>query len=160
MTGGAAALAGRIREELQEVARTVERARLLTDKATTSGDDDYWDGVALNLHSFYTGVERILEEIAREVEGSVPAGPEWHRDLLVQMTAEMPGVRPAVLSREARLSLDEYRGFRHVVRNLYAFNFRPGRLRELVDGLTACLAVLRSDLEAFLAYLTTLPPNG
>lgn len=151
-------LAGRIREELDEVARTAERARLLAEKASASGDDGYLDGVALNLHSFYTGVEHILEEIAREIDRSVPAGPDWNRDLLLQMTAEMKAVRPAVLSRDARLLLDEYRGFRHIVRNVYAFHLRPNRLRQLVDGLEACVAALTENLDAFLAFLTRNPP--
>ncbi len=56
------------------------------------------DGVALNLHGFYAGVERIFEEIAREIDGSLPAGPEWHRDLLLQMSAEVAGTRPPVIA--------------------------------------------------------------
>ncbi len=153
MTGGTAALAGRIREELEEVGRTADRARRLADKAVASGDDGFWDGVALNLHAFYTGIERIIEAIAREVDGCLPTGPGWHRDLLVQMTAELPNVRPAVLSHETKNYLYEYRGFRHVVRNLYAFNLRPARLRQMVEDLPACCAALRRDLDAFLAFL-------
>lgn len=153
MTDRGIALAGRIREEVDEVARTVERVCLLAEKAMATGDDGYWDGVALNLHTFYTVVERILEDIAREVDGAVPGGPEWHRDLLLQMSAEIPEIRPAVLARETRNRLDDYRGFRHIVRNVYPFLLRPGRLRELVDGLPACLAAVRWDLERFLAFL-------
>lgn len=153
MSGHWTALVGRMREEMAEVSRTVDRARLLAGKARVSGDDGYWDGVALNLHSFYTAIEHVFEEIAREVDGTLPEGPEWHRDLLLQMSAEMPEVRPAVISRETRLLLDEYRGFRHVVRNVYAFVLRPERLSELVDGLAACSAAVEGDLEAFLAFL-------
>ncbi|MFN2131705.1 MAG: hypothetical protein ACK2VD_14340 [Anaerolineae bacterium] len=43
--------------------------------------------------------------------------------LLEQMAAEVPSVRPALISGETRQLLDEYRGFRHVVRNVYAFRF-------------------------------------
>ncbi|HFD40626.1 MAG TPA: hypothetical protein ENJ31_12355 [Anaerolineae bacterium] len=62
-----AALAGRIRQSLPDLARLVGRAELLMDKARRSGDSDYLDGVALNLHGFYAGVERIFEDIARNV---------------------------------------------------------------------------------------------
>ncbi len=153
MTGGASALVGRIREELKEISRTAERARFLTEKALASNDDGFWDGVALNLHSFYTGVERILEEIAREVDGALPTGPEWHRDLLLQMSAEIPGKRPAALSRETRLLLDEYQGFRHIVRNLYTFNLRPERLRNLIQHLPESMDLFHKDMEGFLAFL-------
>jgi hypothetical protein len=46
-----ATLAIRIRAELEEVGQLVERTQRLLAKA--QNDDDYYDGVALNLHSFY-----------------------------------------------------------------------------------------------------------
>lgn len=73
------ALASRVREELAQISRVAQRTQELARKARTTADDGYWDGVALNLHGFYTGVEGILEAIAREVDGAVPAGPYWHR---------------------------------------------------------------------------------
>ncbi len=72
MTDRRVALAGRIREETDEIVRSVERARLPAEKAAATGDDGYRDGVALNLHAFYTAVERTLEDIAREVDGAIP----------------------------------------------------------------------------------------
>lgn len=93
------ALAGRVRESLTELRGVVDRAIQLSEKALRTGDDGYWDGVALNLHSFYTSVERIFVDIARTIEGSVPSGSEWHADLLVQMYSEVSGVRPPVVVR-------------------------------------------------------------
>jgi len=54
----------------------------LCQKALQTGDDSYWYGVTLNLHSFYTGLERISKAIAREVDGRLPRSPDRHRDLL------------------------------------------------------------------------------
>lgn len=149
-------LIGRIWEEFQEVSRAAERAAELSQKALQTGDDGYWDGAALNLHSFYTGLERVFEAIAREVDGRLPRGPDWHRDLLVQMSAEIPGIRPPVLSRETRACLDEYRGFRHIVRHLYTFNLNPERVRTLADGVKDCLGLVRRDLERFTAFLRSV----
>ena len=64
-------MAGRIRAALEEVKTTVNRTMMLAEKARRSGDDDYWDGVALNLHGFYSGVEQIFEDIARTIDGLV-----------------------------------------------------------------------------------------
>ncbi|WP_448592822.1 ribonuclease toxin HepT-like protein [Thermoflexus hugenholtzii] len=147
------ALIGWMREELREIARSAQRARELCEKALRTGDDGYWDGVALNLHRFYTGAERIFEEIAREIDGHRPGGPDWHRDLLVQMSAEIPGIRPPVLFRETRECLDEYRGFRHLVRHIYAFRLKPERLQELAESVEPCLKRLRQDLERFADFL-------
>ena len=55
-------------------------------------------GVALNLHGFYAGIEQIFEDIARSMEGSVPAGSAWHQALLLQLSSEVASVRPAVLA--------------------------------------------------------------
>lgn len=147
------ALAGRIRISLEDVKITLNRAIMLADKGHRSGDDDYWDGVALNLHGFYNGVEQIFEDIARTVDGGLPSGAEWHISLLRQMTVELEGLRPAVIDAKTRSSLDEYRGFRHIVRNVYAFNLRPARLDELVKDAPDCLANLTTDLLAFADFL-------
>jgi hypothetical protein len=160
VSGEYPALAGRIREALAELERVIGRAEELANKAGRTGDDGYWDGVALNLHGFYAGIERIFEDIGRTMEGSVPDSADWHRDLLLQMSAEMSGVRPAVIGRDTRHSLDEYRAFRHVVRNVYAFNLRPSRLQELVSGLRPCFDSTAGDLLGFAAFLERLSRSG
>ena len=153
MNAGYAALAGRIRQSMLDLERVVARAASLMGKAETSGDDDYLDGVALNLHGFYASVERVFEDIARTIEKTVPDGPEWHQDSLLQMSAEIAGVRPAVVSLEARRCLEEYRGFRHVVRNVYTFNLQPVRLRELTGSLQDCYQAVTRDLEDLSIFL-------
>ncbi|MDA0267751.1 MAG: hypothetical protein O2890_13685 [Cyanobacteria bacterium] len=158
MSPDVAVLTTRIQAELAELALVVERAQRLLAKAIEQNDDDYFDGIALNLHSFYTGAERILEDIARSIDGAVPTGREWHRDLLLQLSAEMGSIRPAVLSRDTRNRLDEYRGLRHVVRNLYAFNLRASRLQELVTDLPKCYEALGQDLTQFCEFLAALDP--
>jgi hypothetical protein len=150
------ALAGRIKEYLIDLERVVNRVVMLCEKATKSGDDGYWDAVALNLHGFYGGVERIFEDIARTVDQSLPSGPEWHQGLLIQMSSETSERRPAVITRELRRVLDEYRGFRHVVRNVYAFNFRPDRLNELANDLWNCFNALKKELTIFIEFLEAL----
>ncbi len=150
------ALAVRIKGYLADLEKVTNRAILLSTKAINSGDDGYWDGVALNLHGFYSGVERIFEDIARTVDGNIPSGPDWHMGILVQMSTEVADLRPPVISENLRYMLDEYRGFRHVVRNIYAFNFRPSRLKELVDTLPVCVNSLKQDLLAFTVFLELL----
>jgi len=69
------------------------------------------ESVALNLHGFYSGVERLFELIARRVDQNLPSGDMWHRDLLHQMTQDIRELRPAVISSERVSSLDELRRF-------------------------------------------------
>ena len=151
-----AALAGRISQALLDLEEIVDRAELLSDKARRTGDDDYLDGVALNLHGFYTCAEQIFEDVARSMEKSIPSGSAWHRDLLLQMSAEVRTIRPRVISRETRRCLDEYRGFRHVVRNVYTFNLLSSRLQELAEQLRKCCLSVKSDLDEFSRFLEQL----
>jgi len=56
-------LTARIREELVELAQIVDRVQEGWQRAQQSGDDLYIDSVALNLHGFYGGLERLFELI-------------------------------------------------------------------------------------------------
>ena len=123
------ALAARILKELQELEQVVNRCLDIWQQAETSGDDRYIDGVALNLHSFYTGLERIFELVAAEVDRSLTSGAQWHQALLRQVATPIPDLRPAVITDAVRDRLDRYRGFRHVVRNIYAFELDKCLLR-------------------------------
>ena len=133
---------------------------LLAAKARTSGDNGYLDGVALNLHGYYTAVEQVFEAIARDIDGEVPVGTSWHRDLLLQMSAELVGVRPRVITTETRACLEEYRGFRHVVRNVYTFSLNPERLESLVQALRGCYELASRDMDAFVGFLSALGDPG
>ncbi|WP_324715571.1 hypothetical protein U7230_09315 [Carboxydochorda subterranea] len=156
MIGRYAVLAERIRQELEELAPLVGRARRYVAVAVSSSDPEpYLDGAALNLHGFYSGLERVFEAIAREVDGSVPAGPHWHRELLRQMQLAVRGVRPAVLTGETAAALEEYLGFRHVVRALYTTRLRPDRIRELADAAQGAFERASGELLAFAAFLET-----
>jgi hypothetical protein len=65
----------------------------------------------------------------------MPSGRNWHRDLLNQMGSALSELRPRVLSAATIQALDEYRRFRHVVRNVYAFEFDATRVEPLIDNL-------------------------
>ena len=147
------ALIGRINRVSQDLEKVVSRAKSLMDKAQRTGDDGYLDGVALNLHGFYAGVERIFEDVARTLERDVPRGPGWHHDLLLQMAAEIDAIRPPVIKAETRNCLDEYRGFRHVVRNVYTFNLQLPRLQELTKKLSDCFGLVKRDLDDFMGFI-------
>ena len=58
-------LAGRIRRELEELDRLVERAEraLMAAQQRPEDQDFFIDSVALKLHDFYSGLERIFQRI-------------------------------------------------------------------------------------------------
>ena len=91
-------VAARIRRELPELDRVAHRASRAWASASRDSEDLYVDAAALNIHGFYAGLERIFVLIAERIDGSLPSGPNWRQDLLRQLTAEMPGIRPAALT--------------------------------------------------------------
>jgi hypothetical protein len=84
--------------------------------------------VAANLHGWYTGLETLLERVARR-RGSGRAGA-WHVELLSQAAVAVPGVRPAILPPAVVGDLHELRRFRHFFRNAYGLDLNPARVRE------------------------------
>ncbi len=156
MNGHYVSLANRINQNLIDLDRIVKRTELLLNKAKQKNDNDYLDGVTLNLHSFYSGVESIFEDVARTMEKSIPSGRNWHQSLLLQMSGDINSIRPAVITIKTRHCLDEYRSFRHVVRNVYTFNLRPTRLEELVIDLPKCYQLLYNDLQKSSQFLERL----
>ena len=168
------ALRERIHTELESLDQTQQAVAHHWSRALTviADQDAYINSVALNLHSFYSGLEHLFELIAIELDGGTLGGADWHIELLRQMTLDLPPVRPPVLSKESAAKLDEYRKFcigqqhngicrcgsqphgpdrtcgcephlrftisltnteyrkfRHRVRNIYATNLDPQRMR-------------------------------
>lgn len=62
---------------------------------------------------------------------------------------ELPGVRPPVLSGALVDQLDRYRGFRHVVRDVYTYRLDARQIAPLVEDLETVEVQLRSELSAF-----------
>ena len=156
-----AVLAVRIRQELVDVERIVDRAERAIAAARRRPEDQdlYLDSAALNLHDLYAGLERVFRQIAATVDGSVPSGKEWHRELLRQMTLTLADIRPQVLSAESANTIDEYLSFRHVVRNVYAFEFDLERIARLVQNARPCFESVRVELLAFASFLDQLVQN-
>ncbi len=155
MIPGYQVLATRIRAELTNLDRSVRRAERAWQAAQHAGIDQdmFVDSAALSLHGFYAGLERLLEAIALQLDGSLPKGETWHRDLLEQMSLNLPGLRPPVIGPAVVQTLDEYRRFRHVVRNVYAESLDPLRVGELAEKLKPVWTQVQQELITFVDFL-------
>ena len=58
-----------------------------------------------------------------------------------------------MLTTETTYALDEYLRFRHVVRNVYAFQLKAEKIMPLVAQLHRTYERLRVDLEKFVRFL-------
>lgn len=151
-------LVERIRGEVLDLEQVADRALQGWSMVQRAPAEQYAyvDSVALNLHSFYSGLERLFELIARHVDGRLPEGETWHRDLLGQMTQDLPDRRPAVISQESAARIDAFRRFRHVVRSAYTIDLIPEKMEGLMDALPGLWSKLQAELLAFADYLEAL----
>ena len=158
------ALVSRLEQELAEIQEVVSQTSKFIEKIHQTDDQDYFEAIvsalALNLHSFYTGAERAFVEIARKIDVSLPEGPQWHQQLLVQMVSEIPGVRLPVISAQTQHEMDEFRRFRHVVRSNYAYKLDSDQVLKLAAKLPQCSQLLNRDCQGFARALGHFSPQA
>jgi hypothetical protein len=152
-----AVLQGRIQQQLQDLALeydyTIEQAKL----ARSSGIDAYWIAAGFGLQGFYTGLEKIFEQIARVVDQSVVMPSDrWHQELLEQMKIDVPNTRPAVVDTALYQQLKTYLGFRHVIRNNYTHRLDPQLIQANVNSLEDCYQRVLASMSDFCIFLAAI----
>ena len=108
------------------------------------------------LHDFYTGIEKIFESIAKEVDHRLPMGEEWHSELLHQMTLDIPGLRPRVITAITEKNLREYLGFRRLFRKRYGFELDWQKLKKLLLAMPKVRSGLENEVNIFFEALNPL----
>lgn len=137
----------RLEKEIQQVQAEIQR-----DPAHAAL---FYENLALKLHNFYTGCERIFQLVASELNGALPSGYDWHKRLLERMSVEREG-RPAVLRNETTHRLEGYLAFRHVVRNIYGFELDMQRVAQLVADYPIVWRQFEMDVRRFVDRLRAL----
>jgi hypothetical protein len=77
----------------------------------------------------------------------------WHLLVWEQMTKEVLGIRPAVISTETGTRLDEDRRFRYVVGQVYTHSCDPAKLGKPVNSAPELSARTKAELLASAAFL-------
>ena len=108
------------------------------------------------LHDFYTGIENIFERIAKEIDNRIPVGEEWHSELLRQMTLDIPGLRPQVITANTEKKLREYLGFHHLFRKRYGFELDWRKLKKLLLGIPLIRSNLENEIDKFFKTIESL----
>lgn len=139
---------------LDEIAAQVIDARIdETDARPRARSAAY---LALGLHRYYTAIETIFERIARQLDGRMPGGSEWHKTLLGQIAMPIDELRPALIDPDTRLELGHLLAFRHFIRHAYAVELDAGRLELHRTRVERVHPVLRASLHGFKAHLAAM----
>lgn len=139
-----------------EISNELENLSILEEQSASApqGEDTFsLRARGSILHDFYSGIERVFVRIAEELNGGVPQGEQWHRQLVQDMCLEVPSVRPAVIDEEMVRSLGDFLRFRHVFRNVYGFALEEQRMRPLEEQLPVVLAAFRQQVGEFLTWI-------
>ena len=144
-----------INAELSNILTLRNEYREFTNKYKTV--DKYMLRVkASYLADFYMGIERIFQIISTEIDGGLPQGEEWHKRLLLNMTIEIEGVRPPVISTNLYNSLRPFLGFRHVVRQAYGFQLDEAKLEELASSFENTVRHFSDEVAKFCDTLRNM----
>jgi len=109
--------------------------------------------IAIDLHSYYTKLESLLERILVSFEGQSPRGEAGHAGLLRVAALAIPGVRPAIFGESVREALDELRKFRHFFRHAYALDLRADKLERVLAVFVPGHPLIDLDLQALVAFI-------
>ncbi|HLV09980.1 MAG TPA: hypothetical protein VKY40_07220 [Halanaerobiales bacterium] len=112
--------------------------------------------MALSLQHFYTAVETSFKRVAKEIDGHLPEGEQWHFELLEQMSVQIKDIRPAFLCREDKKKLDKLRRFRHVVRHGYEYELDWVQIKPLVELVDTVIPLIKKQFAKFIAFLMEL----
>lgn len=148
-----------IKVEIGQIDQLFEAyANLLERVQKTPPDLVEVTALASVLHSFYNGLENIFLSIAKGIDAEVPAGSQWHRDLLTRMT-EPTASRGPVLTDEMAQRLADYLGFRHFYRHSYSFLLDWDEMEKLAMPLAEVWAQTKDELQLFLNRLSLEKTN-
>jgi len=140
---------------VREASALCERAEARTE---SSGWSDEMNLLALGsaLHNLYNAFEGYFLRVTKFFENNLDK-QSWHRDLLDRMALELPGVRPALITKREMIErLDELRRFRHVFRNLYKTRLHPSKVRIVLDEARGLASDFTETHEGFIAWLEKL----
>lgn len=113
--------------------------------------EDVFSALALSLHTFYTGCERILVRLVNNLDGGVPKSPDWHQGLLRQTTLTIPGIRGPIISNLGIYEfLSELRGLRHVIRNIYLKQLRRENLLSFGQEAIRLYPQIKQEIVQFM----------
>lgn len=141
--------------DLESLAQIISQISEALARLEGGPDPDRTMALAAYLHHWYTGTEAIHQRIAQTLEGGTASGRQWHRQLLEDMSLNIPEVRPQVISRETARHLGDYLGFRHVFRHAYGTELDMSRLKQLAERLPQLWEQYGAEVRAFLGYLST-----
>lgn len=112
--------------------------------------------IALCMHHIYTAMEQIFLRISKTIDLFTYQGEHWHKELLRNMTLEVPDTRPAIISKQLYPKIDNLRAFRHIVRHAYDYELDWSRLGPICLTIDGIIQKFDSEMLGFLTFISEI----
>jgi len=113
------------------------------------------ESLAYQLHNLYCAFEDLFRAVAVAFENNIDHKTRYHTELLKRMTYTIAGVRPALLSQDSFMLLDNLRAFRHFFRHAYSYDLDERKVRIVLEDAIKLRTLYARDVQAFLQSLGT-----
>ncbi len=143
----------RLAKELEAEIEGMEKL-IAEFESLPGGEESYLIRARASIfHDFYSAAERVFQKIAEELNGGVPKSEQWHKELLFDMTLDLEGVRPPVVRKSLEERLLPFLRFRHIFRNMYGYELRADRIRELGTSFVPAAEETKDAVAEFCRWM-------
>lgn len=153
MTDKSSVIFATLRQKLGKADADIDllRERL---KAPEQRDRSAAYAISFALLRVYNAFEDVMKTVAKEIDGKVPTdGAGWHQQLIDQMSADVPDIRPPLLFGDTLKHVSNLKDFRHKANHDYGMAMDFGRLKENAIGALAARDGIAAALDAVHAFL-------
>lgn len=143
------ALLGELELDMERLQILEEKRRLVKAKIARIEPDEF-DHIALacTISNLYGIMEDYFTRVAKRFENRIES-QTWHRDLPRRMATRIPEIRPAVLTHDQTVAIDQLRTFRHLFRHVYQQDLDIERLQFADERVPAAIAAFHEAHASF-----------
>lgn len=140
--------------EIEKTSLTVVKVTKFLDVLAEYHEDmDSFDlmvaGISVNLQGVCMGAERLLINIANDLDGYMPSGDQWQKKLFQQMAVPLPNKRDRVIRPDTLAFLLELKTFKVSVRGGFGDDLDAPPIIAMAMRLPESFEALKQDCLSF-----------
>ena len=139
-----------LKAELEAQVGEIEKIYARLDERSKEKGKAAAESIGYQLHNLYCAWEDLFELVAKTFENNIHDRGRYHLELLKRMTLAIEGVRPALLTQEVFVLLNNLRSFRHFIRHAYSYDLDENKVRIVLMDAMKLRDLYQNDISIFL----------
>ena len=139
-----------LKAELEAQVGEIEKIYARLDERSREKGKTAAESIGYQLHNLYCAWEDLFELVAKTFENNIHDRGRYHLELLKRMTLAIEGVRPALLTQEVFVLLNNLRSFRHLFRHAYSYDLDENKVRIVLMDAMKLRHLYQNDISIFL----------